>query len=105
MTYYHVVFRHEALKQLEELYDYISDAGSPENAFRYTNGIVAYCEGLSRFPYRGAARDDIRPGLRTIGYRKRIVIAFTVLDDTVVILGVFYGGRDFEAILSERDPD
>lgn len=83
MTSRHVVFRREALQQLEELYDYIADAGSAENAARYTNAIVTYCDGLSHFPRRGTARDDIRPGLRTIGYRKRVVIAFAVLDDTV----------------------
>lgn len=98
---HHVVFRREALQQLEELYDYIADAGSPENAARFTDAIVTYCAGLSHFPYRGTARDEIRPGLRIIGYKKRVVIAFAVLDDTVAILGLFYGGRDYEAILAE----
>ena len=101
MTDYRVVFRREALQQLEELYDYIAEAGSPENAARYTEAIIAYCEGLTDFPSRGTARDDIRPGLRTIGYRKRVIIAFAVFDDIVAVLGVFYGGRDYEAMLAE----
>ena len=101
MTGYRVVFRREAIQQLEELYDYISDAGSPENAARYTEAIITYCEGLTDFPHRGNARDDIRPGLRTVGYKKRVVIAFAVLDETVAILGIFYGGRDYEALLAE----
>ena len=101
MTTYHVAFRREALQQLEELYDYIADADSPETAARYTDAIVTYCDGLFHFPHRGTVRDDIRPGLRTIGYKKRVVIAFAVLDDTVAILGLFYGGRDYEAILAE----
>ena len=42
MTSYHVVFRREALQQLEELYDYIADAGPSENATRYTDAIVTY---------------------------------------------------------------
>ena len=96
MNGYRVVFRREAIRQLEELYDYIAAAGSPENAARYTEAIVAYCEGLTDFPHRGNARDDIRSGLRTVGYRKRAVIAFAVLDETVAILGIFYGGRDHE---------
>src|SRR5699024_1859100 len=56
--------------------------------------------GLFHFPPRGTVRDDIRPGLRTIGYKKRVVIAFAVLDDTVAILGLSYDGRDYEAILA-----
>lgn len=105
MTGYRVVFRREAIQQLEELYDYIAGAGSPENAARYTGAIVAYCEGLSDFPHRGSARDDIRPGLRTVGYKKRVVIAFAVLDDTVAVLGIFYGGRDYETVLAEANDE
>jgi len=102
---YRVVFRREAIQHLEELYDYISHAGSPENAARYTEAIVTYCEGLTAFPHRGSARDDIRPGLRTVGYRRRVVIAFAVLDDTVAILGIFYGGRYYETFLAQADDE
>jgi len=42
---------------------------------------------------------EIRPGLRTVGYRRRVTIAFEVADDTVNILGIFYGGQDIEADL------
>lgn len=105
MTGYRVVFRREALQQLEDLYDYIADAGSPDDAARYTDAIVTYCQGFTDFPNLGRARDDIRPGLRTIGYKRRVVIAFAVLDDTVAIVGIFYGGRDYETILAAADPE
>jgi plasmid stabilization system protein ParE len=105
VTAYRVVFRREALRQLDELYDYIADAGSPDRAARYTAAIITYCEGLAHFPHRGSARDDIRPGLRTIGYKKRVVIAFAILDDTVAVLGIFYGGRDYETILTEAESE
>jgi plasmid stabilization system protein ParE len=103
-----VVFTPEAEDQLAELYRYIATAGSAEVAARYTEAIVAYCEELAAFPHRGSARDDIarddiRSGLRTIGFRRRVVIAFAVLDQTVAIIGVFYGGRDYEAVLSDPE--
>jgi plasmid stabilization system protein ParE len=50
---------------------------------------------------RGAARDDIRPGVRLTHHRKRTTIAFTVNDSTVTILGVFYGGQDVPGALHE----
>lgn len=103
MTEYRIVFQREALRQLEGLYCYIADAGSPDNAARYTDAIITYCEGLADFPHRGIARDDIKPGLRTIGYRKRVVIAFAILNDVVAVLGIFYGGRDYETILAEAE--
>lgn len=104
MTSHLVAFRAEAIEHLAQLHDYIADAGAPDSAAEFTEAIISFCESLARFPSRGTARDDIRPGLRTIGYRRRAVIAFTILGDTVVILGVFYGGRDYESILSTQDP-
>lgn len=50
MTHYRLVFRREALQQLEELYDFIADAGSPANAASFTESIIAFCEGLTDFP-------------------------------------------------------
>lgn len=98
-----VVFTPEAQDQLVELYRYIADAASSEVAARYTDAIVTFCEDLAAFPHRGTARDDIRPGLRTVGFRRRVIIAFAVLDRAVVVIGVFYGGRDYEAILNDPD--
>ncbi|WP_448062519.1 type II toxin-antitoxin system RelE/ParE family toxin [Cellulomonas hominis] len=98
-----VVFRREALAQLDELYDFVAAAGSPVVAANLVDAIVGFCEDLAPFPLRGHARDDIRPGLRTIGFRRRAVVAFVVRDDAVVVLGVFYGGRDYEPILRGED--
>ena len=50
-------------------------------------------------------RDDARPGLRITHYRKRAVIAFDVDADLVSIIGVFYGGQDYETILQEASDD
>lgn len=96
-----VVFAPEAEAQLVALYRYIAEVASPEVAARYTEAIVHYCEGLETFPQRGTRRDDIRPGLRITHYRKRTVIAFSVNAGVVSILGVFYGGQDYETTLRE----
>jgi toxin ParE1/3/4 len=75
---------------------------SPEVAARYTDSIVTFCESLQTLPHRGIQRDDIRPGLRITNYRKRVAIAFDVDADQVSILGVFYGGQDYETALQEE---
>ena len=100
---YRVVFSPEAEEQLAELYAYIAIAASPNIAARYTEAIVSYCESLRTFPHRGAIRDDIRPGLRITHYKKRTVIAFSVDAGQVSILGVFYGGQDYETLLCDED--
>ncbi len=85
------------------MYGYIAAEASPETAARFTDGIVTYCESLSSFPIRGTLRDDVRPGLRVTSYRKRVVIAFAVDADRVQIIGIFYGGQNYEAILQDED--
>jgi toxin ParE1/3/4 len=64
---------------------------------------VTFCEDWATLPHRGRTRDDVRPGLRTIGYRRRVVIAFAVIGQDVLIIGVFYGDRDYEAVLTESE--
>jgi len=103
--HYKVVFTPEAEEQLAELYRYIAISASPKRAADFTNALIDYCESLEKFPLRGNTRDDIRPGLRITGYRRRVVIAFDVAADSVNIIGIFYGGQDYEAALEEDDPN
>ncbi len=56
---------------------------------------------MRTFPVRGAQRDDIRPGLRVFGFRKRVSIAFEITGNVVTILGVFYGGQNLEEAFDE----
>ncbi|MFH1021094.1 MAG: type II toxin-antitoxin system RelE/ParE family toxin [Pseudomonadota bacterium] len=98
---YRVVFSPEADEQLVAIYRYIAAAASPGIAAHYTEGIVSYCESLQTFPHRGTKRDDVRSGLRITNYKKRVVIAFDVDAEQVSIIGVFYGGQDYEMILQD----
>lgn len=92
-----VVYSAQARRQLNDLYLWIAEqSGFPDRAEGYVSAILDTCEGLATFPFRGLARDDLRPGLRTIGFRRRATIAFAVHKSTVEILGVFYGGQDYE---------
>lgn len=98
-TRYKIVFSPESEDQLAQLYWYIASAGSPETALSYTQAILEDCESLMTFPDRGTPRDDIRMGLRITHYRGRVVIAYSVFDTTVHILGIFYGGQDYESLI------
>ena len=94
-----VVFAPESLSDLIALYDWLSGAAGSQVALGYVERIEDFCRGLSLAPKRGHLRDDIRPGLRIIGFERRVTIAFMVEDDRVVILRLFYGGRDWEALI------
>ena len=103
---YTVRFAPETLEQLTALEDYIGQAGSATVGARYVDAIITYCIGLTAFPLRGAARDDIMPGLRVTNYRGRCIIAFEADEDQrmVSILGVYYGGVDYETPLKDEPP-
>ena len=105
MNHYTVAFTPEAEEQLADLYRFIAAAASPITAERYTSAIIAHCEGMHTVPNRGTRRDDIRPGLRITSYKQRAVIAFAVDDVAlmVTIIGVYYGGQNYEAALQLDD--
>ncbi|MCZ8180184.1 MAG: type II toxin-antitoxin system RelE/ParE family toxin [Rhizobium sp.] len=99
-------FAPEALEQLEALEAYIAQSASPQRAAEFVDAIVDHCEKLRTFPQRGTKRDDLRPGLRTLGFRRRVTILFEVSQETITILGIFYGGRNYEADFGEdASPD
>ena len=91
-----VVYSRRALRDLERILRYISEDGRPANARVFTQAIVAKCEGLSVAPHQGTRRDDLAPGLRTTGFRRQVTIAFRILGQTVLIAGIYYGGRSVE---------
>jgi toxin ParE1/3/4 len=96
MKKYEVSFRPLAEADLVRLYDYIAEASGPAVAGAYVNRIEAACLALESFPERGTRRDDIRPGLRLMGFERRATIMFQVTEHEVVIVRIFYGGQDYE---------
>ena len=49
-------------------------------------------------------RDDLRPGVPILGFERWVVIVYTVLSSGDVEIGrVFYGGRDYETLVSDED--
>jgi toxin ParE1/3/4 len=61
--------------------------------------IQTYCLEFDLFPERGTRRNDLRPGLRTVGFERRVTIAFHITPEIIVIDPIFYAGRDIEAAL------
>jgi toxin ParE1/3/4 len=92
------VLRPKAKADLWEIYDYIAQ-DSPENAAHFIQRVEAFCLALADFPERGTRRDDLRPGMRIIGFERRVTVAFVILRHTVEIARVLYGGRDVDRVL------
>lgn len=94
-----VVLSRRAIGQLRAIDNYLAGELSDYRAAQFVDGIVGRCDALATFPFRGTPRDDLRPGIRTTVYRRKVVIAYSIEAVTVTILGVFYGGQDFETDL------
>ncbi len=101
---YRIVFAPEAQAQLVSIYSYVAGEAGSDVALAFTTAIIDYCESFTTFPNRGTRRNDLRPGLRTIGFRKRVTIAFDVEDEIISVIGIFYGGQDVEDAL-RRDAE
>lgn len=95
-----VVFSPEARDDLFALYDHIAAEAGPARALAYIGRIETACRRLEMFPERGQSRDDLRPGLRVIGFERRAVIALHVDTERVTILRILHGGRDVDLALS-----
>jgi plasmid stabilization system protein ParE len=94
----------DALGDLADIRDHVSSARGPRFASEFIGHILDHLSGFETAPLRGTRREEIRPGLRLIGWRRTLTIAFTVDEAAarVVILGVLYRGRDVEAVLDRR---
>lgn len=89
----------DARADLIALYDWIANQASPAIALSYIERLENYCQGFDLASERGHLREDIRPGLRIVGFERRVTIAFTVEDERVVILRIFYGGRNWTEMM------
>jgi toxin ParE1/3/4 len=97
-----IIFSPEAAADLFNLYEYIARQSGLARALNYINRIEAHCTGFKFSPKRGTRRDDLRPGLRVVGFERRVLIAFHVQPDAVVIDRILYGGRDVKRVFGKR---
>ena len=106
MKRWSVVFRPEAESDLFDIYQYIAQASSNINlAFEFIERLRSACMKLEYFPERGTKRDEIMRGLRILTHERKTVIAYFIIDDTVVISNVFHGGRDWEAFIAGQNDE
>ena len=84
-----LILSSNARQQFSELRRSIASvSGSEVTARNYMSALTDYIEQLPDFPLRGQAFSLHHPGMRIIGFRKTLLIAFLVTDDSVVILSV-----------------
>lgn len=101
-----VAYRTEAQNDLHDIFRVILLASrNLPTSRRFVQRIKDRCERIGDAPRGGRPRDDLEPGLRTVPFEHKAVIAYRVEPDRVRITNVFYGGRDFEALYRSHDPE
>lgn len=87
--HFRLVVTSQARQQFRHLRQSMASvSGSEVTARNYMSALTDYIEQLPDFPLRGQAFSLHHPGMRIIGFRKTLLIAFLVTDDSVVILSV-----------------
>lgn len=74
-------------------------------ARRLAERLEGAIERLSRFPESGRRRDDLAAEISTIAVDHTLLIAYRVDPGHILILRIFYAGRDFEADLRDDEQD
>lgn len=93
---YEVRFTAAARNDLRDLYLYIARRSGPQIAMTYVERLRTYCLGFADQPERGIRRDDVRPGLRIVGFERRVTLAFHIDGHRVVFDRLLYAGRQME---------
>lgn len=93
-----VKFNDEALRDLEEIGDFIS-RDNPRRAATFVDELIDRCGELGDFPqaFPFVSR-YARRGIRKLAYR-RYLIFYRVIDQRVEIIHVLHGARDYSSIL------
>lgn len=97
-----LILRPAAQQDLKHIYAYIAErSGDPARAMNYIQRIRRSVSLLRTFPETGRLRNDLRQGLRILGFERRVVIAYVILDSGDIEIGrVLYGGQDYDTLLS-----
>jgi len=87
--------------ELDDIWLYIArESQSGEIADRVIDSIAAQFVLLSKHPYVGRKRDDLRPGLRSAAVGSYVVV-YRIEGEDVVILHVVHGRRDIKAVVRQ----
>jgi len=103
---FRVEFADSAKSDIYDITEYVAlAAGSYRTAARFVERIEDRCRRIGDAPHIGRTRDDLVFGLRTLPFEHSATIAYVIEKDLVRITNIFYGGRDFEALLRDGDAE
>lgn len=102
---FRVLLTDDAVRDLEEIYDYIEGHDSPARADYVLDRIERAFRGLAEHPHRGSyPRELLDIGIRE--YREVLFkpyrIVYRTIETTVYVLVIADGRRDMQSLLQRR---
>jgi toxin ParE1/3/4 len=97
-----ILWSPEAVADIDRLWGYYVQAAGRGTADRILREIAAAVAVIDDFPLAGRARDEIRPGLRSLAAAPQIVF-YRLKDDRPEIVRVLDGRQDIEEIFSDGE--
>jgi toxin ParE1/3/4 len=89
--------RPEAEADIERIASYIAE-DNPRAAKRWFEDIHLHCQQLGEMPGIGAARFDVRPGLRMLPVGNYLIL-YREVDDGAEIVRIIHGARQWQELL------
>lgn len=90
-----IIITPEAEDDLDHLYNEISQRASPSIAYAFVARIEAFCRSLTHAAERGTDRSDVSPGMRSLGFERRVTIVLHIEDATASVVRIFPAGRNW----------
>jgi toxin ParE1/3/4 len=91
---YQVRLSEPAYEDLAGIWTWIASEADVNTADAYSVRLRGFLARLDDFPRRGAPRDDLRPGTRSLVFERTIIIFYRIDVSVVTILRIVHGARD-----------
>jgi toxin ParE1/3/4 len=95
-----IVWSPEAEADLADIWNYYRDVAGARVAEARVRAIAEACRILEEHPLAGRAREEVRPGLRSV-LASPHVIFYRVKGDITQIIRILDGRRDIEDIFAD----
>ena len=89
----------EALSDLEDIFFFLLENGVvTETGLRFIDRIKQKCLKIGDAPFGYPERPGLGLGIRIVPFERSAMIAYRLVGETVEVVRVLYGGRDYETL-------
>lgn len=94
-----VLWSPDAQADLTAIWDYYAHDAGRHTAEKLVREIGAACRVLEDYPLAGRARDEVRPGLRSVAARPHVIF-YRIREDRAEIVRVLDGRQDIDSLFT-----